>query len=157
MLKIFTEDKKIEFEKAYSNFLVGLDKKIIENGKKLNDIKAEAENEIVNYYKTDLNDNNKNPKDIKIQNEIAISYNLKQQIYSLENEYKLLVETRENVKENKDFFVKRIFYYLEPQVYSNLDFLRNIILSIFAGLILAITTSLIVNIFNQKKGNMNSF
>jgi capsular polysaccharide biosynthesis protein len=157
LLKIFTEDKKIEFEKAYSNFLAGLDKKIIENGKKLNDIKAESENEIVSYYKTDLNGNKIKLENIKIQNEIAISYNLKQQIYSLENEYKLLVETRENIKENKDFFVKRIFYYLEPQVYSNLDFLRNIILSIFAGSILAVITSLIVNIYNQKKGKVNSY
>ena len=147
LLKIFTEDKNIEFEKAYSNFLNDLDKKIIENGKKLNDTKIEAENEIVNYYKNDLN----------LQNNFVVSSNLAEQINNLENEYKLLVETRENAIGNKDYFVNRIFYYLEPQVYSNLDFLRNIILSIFAAFILAITTSLIVNIYNQKKSNMNSF
>ena len=157
MLKDFTEQKNAEFEKAYSDFLTSLNDRIQENQNKLNDIKVQAENEIVNYYKTDLNGNKIKLEDIKIQNEVAVSDNLKQQIYILENEYKLLVETIENVKENKDFFVKRIFYYLEPQVYSNLDFLRNIILSIFVGLILAVITSSIVNIYNQRKGKVNSY
>jgi capsular polysaccharide biosynthesis protein len=151
LLKIFTEDKKNEFETAYSNFLAGLDKRIIENGKKLNDIKVEAENEIINYYKNDLN-GSKDIGDLNIKEDTAIPAELKEQINNLENEYKLLIESKENAKENKDYFVNRIFYILEPQVYSNLDLLRNIILSFFAGLILAIATSLIVNIYNQKKG-----
>jgi capsular polysaccharide biosynthesis protein len=151
LLKIFTEDKKTEFETAYSNFLAGLDKRIIENGKKLNDIKVEAENEIINYYKNDLN-GSKDIGDLNIKEDTAIPAELKEQINNLENEYKLLIESKENAKENKDYFVNRIFYILEPQVYSNLDLLRNIILSFFAGLILAIATSLIVNIYNQKKG-----
>jgi len=154
LLKIFTEDKKFEFEKAYSTFLAAIDKKIIENQKKLNDINAKAESEIVNYYKNDLN-GSKTSKDLSTQNNFAVSSSLTEQINNLENEYKLLIETRENIKENKDFFVNRVFYILEPQVYSNLDFLRNIILSIFAGLILAIATSLIVNIYNQRKGKVN--
>jgi capsular polysaccharide biosynthesis protein len=154
LLKIFTEDKKVEFEKAYSNFLAGLDKKILENQKKLSDIKDETEIEIVNYYKNNLN-GSENLNNANIQDNLVLSSNLIEQINNLENEYKLLIEARENVKENKDYFVNRIFYILEPQVYSNLDFLRNIILSIFAGLILAISTSLIVNIYNQKRGKVN--
>jgi len=157
LLKDFTEQKNAEFEKAYSDFLTSLNYGIQENQNKLNDIKVQAENEIISYYKKELNGSSKNPEDIKIQNEAAVSDNLKQQINSLENEYKLLIETRENIKENKDYFINRIFYILEPQVYSNLDFLRNIILSIFVGLILAIATSLIVNIYNQKKGKVNSY
>ena len=156
LLKIFTEDKKIEFEKAYSNFLAGLDEKIIENQKKLIGIKAEAEKEAVNYYRDNLSES-KNLENLNIQNNFAVSSSLIEQINTIENDYKLLIETRENVKNNKSFLVDRIFYNLEPQVYSNLDFLRNIILSLFAGLVLAISTSLIVNIFNQKKGKVNSY
>ena len=156
LLKTFTEDKKIEFDKAYYSFLDGLDKKIIENQNKLYGIKAEAEKEIVNYYKNDLN-GPKNLVDLNTQNNFGVSLNLIEQINNLGNEYTLLTETRENVKENKEFFINRIFYNLEPQVYSNLDFLRNIILSIFVGLIMAITTSLIVNIQNHKKGKVNSY
>ena len=156
LLKIFTVDKNIEFEKAYFNFLAGLDTKIIENGNRLNDLKNEAENEIIDYYRNVLN-GSKNIKDLNIENNFGVSLSLVEQMNSMESEYKLLIETRENVKENKDFFVNRIFYNLEPQIYSSLDFLRNIILSIFIGLILAIATSLIVNIHNHKKGKVNSY
>ena len=156
LLKDFTEQKNAEFEKAYTNFLDNLDIKIIENEKKLNDIKVEAENEIVNYYKNNLN-GVKNLKDLNIQNNFEYSSNITEQINNLGSEYKLLVETKENVEENKDFFVNRTFNILDSHVYLNLDFLRNIILSIFGGLILAIITSLIVNIYNQKKGKVNSY
>ncbi|MDD5660086.1 MAG: hypothetical protein PHR39_08785 [Actinomycetota bacterium] len=150
LLEVFTKQKNTEFEKAYLDFLADLDIKITENQKKLNEIKAQVENEIMAYYKEELN-GGKSPEDIKVQNEIAISDKFKEQIGNLESEYGLLMETRENARENKDYFVYRTFYDLEPQVYSNLDFLRNVILSIFIGSILAIATSLIVNIYNQKK------
>ncbi|MCL6087398.1 MAG: hypothetical protein M1475_03205, partial [Actinobacteria bacterium] len=155
LLEVFTEQKNIEFEKAYSDFSTSLNNKLKENQNRLSEIKIQAENEIINYYKEELNDSSKNTEGIKIQNEIAVSDNFKQQIDNLEGEYKLLIETMENVRQNKDFFVSRIFYNLEPQVYSNLDFLRNIILSVFAGLILAVAASLIVNIYNQKKNKVN--
>lgn len=151
LLEFFSQKKEAEFQDAYSNLLLKVDDRLRVLEKNMDLISEEASLKVTDYYKNNLNNPDSNNQKVEeIFTSIALPDDLTTKINEYEAEYKMLSDVKNNLIENKDFYIKRIFYIIEPDVYSNLDFFRNIILSIFAGFLLACATSLFVNIYNNR-------
>lgn len=151
LLEFFSQKKEAEFQEAYSKLILKVDSRMKTLEKNMDLISEEASLKVTDYYKNNLNNPDSNNQKVEeIFTNTALPDDLAAKINEYEIEYKMLSDVKNNLIENKDFYIKRIFYILEPDVYSNLDFFRNIILSIFAGFLLACVASLFVNIYNNR-------
>lgn len=151
LLEFFSQKKEAEFQEAYLKLLLKVDDRLRALEKNMDLISEEASLKVTDYYKNNLNNPDSNNQKVEeIFTSTALPDDLAAKINEYEIEYKMLSDVKNNLIENKDFYIKRIFYIIEPDVYSNLDFFRNIILSIFAGFLLACATSLFVNIYNNR-------
>lgn len=151
LLEFFSQKKEAEFQEAYLKLLLKVDDRLRALEKNMDLISEEASLKVTDYYKNNLNNPDSNNQKVEeIFTSTALPDDLAAKINEYEAEYKMLSDVKNNLIENKDFYIKRIFYIIEPDVYSKLDFFRNIILSIFTGFLLACATSLFVNIYNNR-------
>ena len=69
-------------------------------------------------------------------------------------EFNVLKNTKQNLVNNKDFFINRIEIIQNPEMSSiqdNSNYLRNILLSLIAAILIGIIVSFVVNYFKSFK------
>ena len=129
ILDSYINQKKIELENAYSVLLAKLDPEIELSKKEIAALEDEIEIETINPA-------------------------LSKKLDTAFEKYDVLNTTRQNMVSNKDLFIDRIRVVKPPElidVKNTSSYLRNILLSLIAAIVIGIITAFTVNYFKNPK------
>ena len=129
ILDSYVNQKKTELENAYNVFLAKLDPQIELSEKEIAALEDEIEIETINLV-------------------------LSKELDTAFEEYNVLNTTRQNMVNNKDLFIDRIRVIKPPRlidVKNTSSYLRNILLSLMAAIVIGIIAAFTVNYFKNPK------
>lgn len=129
VLDSYVNQKKTELENAYNTLLEKLDPEIELSKNEIAALESEIEKE-------------------------AINPELSEKLNTAFEKYEVLTTTRQNMVSNKDLFIDRIKIVKPPDltdVKNTSSYLRNILLSLIAAIVIGIITAFTVNYFKNSK------
>ena len=129
VLDSYVNQKKTELENAYSILIEKLDPEIELSKKEIETLESEVEKETINPV-------------------------LSKKLDTAFEKYDVLNTTQQNMVNNKDLFIDRIRVVKPPElidVKNTSSYLRNILLSLIAAIIIGIITAFTVNYFKNPK------
>ena len=150
ILSSFTENKKNDFETSYNDLLRKTDDKINNLNSEVSSLISQAEDyslefnkKIVNELKT-INNNQINfyvsdfiPPDIKVK------------LDADNDQLANLKDIQSNLEEYKNLYVNRMVLNTNNEIIANINILKNIILSLAAGIIFGLIFAFAVNYFKS--------
>lgn len=148
------EKKQLEFEKTYETLLAKITEDVESLNNELEDLNYKKNTSEAEYYLE--NSKPVSERDVGyIAEKLANVESFDRRINNLNKKYNLLSTTKNNLLNNKDFFINRITVIQEPQFSGSKEFnLKNsIIYSILVGLIIAFIITFIVAIASYARHN----
>ena len=150
ILGSFTENKKNDFEAAYNDLLKKTDNNINNLNSEVTSLMSQADDyslefnkKIVNELKT-INNNQINfyvsdyiPPDIKVK------------LNAANDQLTNLKDIKNNLNEYKNLYIDRIVLSTNNEVIANINILKNLILSLAAGIIFGLMFAFAVNYFKS--------
>jgi capsular polysaccharide biosynthesis protein len=152
MLDSYVLQKKNELENAYNALLGKLDPEIELSKKEIASLESEIEKEAIDFgveWYGRLDELNLNK--IKIE---FVNPELGNKLDAAMEKYDILNTTRQNMVNNKELFIDRIKVVEPPElsdVKNTSSYLRNILFSLIAALVIGIITAFTVNYFKNPK------
>lgn len=154
ILNSYIDLKKKELEKAYNILQGKIDSEIKVVDKELNNLSDEAESNAINFgikWYDELSKLNLNKINLEFVNPI-----LSKKIDEEFEKHIVLTTTKQNMIDNKDLFINRIEIIKSPElinVQNTSNYLRNILLSFVASILIGVIAAFIVNHFKTSKSN----
>ena len=154
ILNSYVDLKKKELEKAYNILQGKIDSEIKVVDKELNNLSDEAEDNAINFgikWYDELSKLNLNKINLEFVNPI-----LSKKIDEEFEKHMVLTTTKQNMINNKDLFINRIEIIKAPElinVQNTSNYLRNILLSFVASILIGVIAAFIVNHFRTSKSN----
>ena len=150
LINAYIDNKKLYLEDSYNNLLNIVDLRIEEVEDELDFLSNKAEENAINFAKNwfvELEEINLKKLEISFIDPI-----IAKDIENKFEEYVILKNTRIIMLDNKELFTDRIEVLEKPELYNVQDYsnyLRNILLSIVAALILGIVMAFLINYFKS--------
>ena len=150
LLETYVNSKKTTLEAAYSDLLNKLDSRLMEVNNELESLSAQSRQSAVEFsieWYGELEKFNLDKIEISFIDPV-----LAKNIETKYEEFNVLKNTKQNLVNNKDFFINRIEIIQNPEmsgIQDNSNYLRNILLSLIAAIIIGIIVSFVVNYFKS--------
>ena len=152
LLETYINSKKTMLEAAYSDLLNKLDSRLKDINNDLESLSAQSRQSAVEFsikWYDELEKFNLDKIEISFIDPV-----LAKNIETKYEEFNVLNNTRQNLVNNKDFFINRIEIIKNPEMSSiqdNSNYLRNILLSLIAAILIGIIVSFVVNYFKSSR------
>lgn len=154
LLETYINSKKPGLENAYADLLNKIELKLKEVSADLDSLSEKAQQDAITFsikWYEELKKFNLGKTEIGFIDPI-----LEKNIETKYEEFTALNNTRQNLVDNKDFFINRIEIIQNPEmsnIQDNSNYLRNILLSLIAALIIGIIVAFVVNHFKSSKNS----
>jgi len=152
LLETYINSKRSILEDAYSDLLSKLESRLEGLDSELENLSAQAQESAVEFgimWYGELEKFGLEKIEISFVDPV-----LERNIETKYEEYKVLDNIRQNLTDNKDFFINRIEVIQSPKmsgIQDNSNYLRNILLSLAAAILAGIIVSFVVNYFKSRK------
>lgn len=156
LMGLYISQREEDFKDIYKRLTSLIEEDIRVLGQELDDLSLEAEEYSINFNKDVIADINAE-KDAKIVLETSgfLPPNLENKIEATTKSFNTLNEILDNLKGSEKLYIERIEIISGPAVYSNFNYLRNILLSIAAavalGVILVYLIDFIISVRNKDR------
>ena len=156
LLDTYKTNKDIETEKVYNSLLQKIDVKLEEIKVEISNLSQEAEEFVTNYNIEFAKELDKLNLD-NIENFSGITFItpiLDNEIRSKYETYNTLDAVKNNLLENEDYFIRLFQVIKEPEisdVRDNSNYIRNLLLSVIAAIVIGIIMVFIFNYFKSTK------
>ena len=150
LLETYVNSKKTMLEAAYPELLNKIDSRLKEVNTEMESLAAQSQQGAVEFgikWYGELEKFNLDKIEIGFIDPI-----LAKNIETKYEEFNVLKNTKQNLVNNKDFFINRIEIIQNPEmsgIQDNSNYLRNILLSLIAAIIIGIIVSFVVNYFKS--------
>lgn len=155
IVETYKKYKINDFNKSYNNLLSNLDLKIIDLNKELKTLDAEAQKAAIefklDFEKENIKDNSAN---INLDSSLFLPPSTEKKINDLFYIYNSLTISKENLVENKDYYVDKVSIIKNPEPLDSTDYsvyIKNVSLSLIISFVSALILTFIINYLKIKK------
>ena len=150
VLGSFAEIKNSDFQATYDVLLAKIESKISELNKTVDSLMKQADEYSIRFNKKIITElKNENNKEINFYLTGYIPPNIKIKLDSANETVSNLTDIKNNMIEYKDLYLNRMALNVNPSVISNINILKNLILSFAAGLVFGLIFAFAANYFKS--------
>ncbi|HUS49622.1 MAG TPA: hypothetical protein VMZ91_05620 [Candidatus Paceibacterota bacterium] len=150
VLDSFLEIKNNDFQATYDDLLAKIESKISELNKTVDSLMEQADEYSIQFNKKIISElKNEKNKEINFYLTGYIPPNIKIKLDSANETVSNLTDIKNNMIEYKDLYLNRMALNVNPSVISNINILKNLILSFAAGLVFGLIFAFAANYFKS--------
>lgn len=150
VLNSFLEIKNNDFQATYDDLLAKIESKISELNKTVDLLMEQADEYSIQFNKKIISElKNEKNKEINFYLTGYIPPNIKIKLDSANETVSNLTDIKNNMIEYKDLYLNRMALNVNPSVISNINILKNLILSFAAGLVFGLIFAFAANYFKS--------
>lgn len=150
VLGSFVEIKNSDFQATYDDLLAKIESKISELNKTVDSLMEQADEYSIQFNKKIISElKNEKNKEINFYLTGYIPPNIKIKLDSANETVSNLTDIKNNMIEYKDLYLNRMTLNVNPSVISNINILKNLILSFAAGLVFGLIFAFAANYFKS--------